>query len=209
MRKNDEITNLILNNSQKIIQNISNESIDVYSFLKAQFDDSNVTENYLFQFVYRSFYRLDNAGLTTEFKTEYFNILEEYRESEIFDFENILQRLYNFQNHKGQNTFQFSFVTKMQNTIFNDKPIYDREVAEVFAFKRPSKKQFSYKLNIFQEQLTIIEETYNTLIKNQSLNDIINLFDLKFPNHNLHEMKKFDFIFWSAGKVTRKENQTE
>lgn len=204
MRTNDEITNLILNNSQEIIQNISTESIDVYSFLKAQFDNSNVIENYLFQFVYRSFYRLDNAGLTPQFKTEYFNILEEYRKYEIFDFEKILERLYNFKNHKGQNTFQFSFVTKMQNTIFNYKPIYDREVAEVFAFKRPLQKQFRDKLNIFQEQLAIIDNTYNSLIVNQSLNDIIILFDIKFPNHNLEDMKKFDFIFWSAGKIIRK-----
>ena len=61
----------IENNSTEIIENIDFESIEVYNFLKSQFEMSNVTENYLFQFVFRSFYRLDNAGLTPKFKIEF------------------------------------------------------------------------------------------------------------------------------------------
>ena len=72
MKTTEEIINLINNNAQAIVNNISHESIDVYNFLRTQFDITNVAENYLFQFVYRSFYRLDNAGLTAQFKTEYF-----------------------------------------------------------------------------------------------------------------------------------------
>jgi len=204
VRTTEEIINVIDNNAQAIVDNISNESIDVYNFLKTQFDNTNVTENYLFQFVYRSFYRLDNAGLTTKFKTEYFNLLQEYRLLDNFDFSAILQRLFAITNHQGQNTLQFSFVTKMQNTIFNDRPIYDSEVAEVFSFKRPRQTlAFNDKVNIFLEQLAIIDETYEDLIKHQNLIDIIALFDNKFPNHNLQTIKIFDFIFWSAGKVIR------
>jgi hypothetical protein len=33
----------------------------------------------VFQFTFRSFYRLDNAGLTPEFKSKYFALLEESR----------------------------------------------------------------------------------------------------------------------------------
>jgi len=33
-------------------------------------------------------------------------------------------------------------------------------------------------------------------------------FNQKFKNHNLEEMKKLDFIFWSSGKIKKKkENQ--
>lgn len=204
MKTTEEIINLINNNAQAIVNNISHESIDVYNFLKTQFDNNNVTENYLFQFVYRSFYRIDNAGLTSVFKTEYFNILEEYRQLDNFDFAIILQRLYEIPNHRGQNTFQFSFVTKMQNTICNDKPIYDSEVAEVFSFTRPSHNlAFNDKVNSYLEQLNFIDNTYNFLIENRNLNGIIDLFGNRFPNHNLQTKKIYDFIFWSAGKVIR------
>ena len=202
MRTTEEIINLIDNNTQAIIGNISNESIDVYNFLKAQFDSSNVIENYLFQFVYRSFYRLDNAGLTTQFKTEYFNIMQQYRQLDNFDFANILQRLFEIVNHQRQNTFQFSFVTKMQNTIKNNKPIYDNEVAKVFSFKRPRQgANFNDKLDFFLNQLLLINQTYTTIIDNNSLQNIINLFDNKFQQNNLGQIKKLDFIFWSAGKL--------
>ena len=68
-RETEEIIKLINSNSQDIVDNISRESIDVYNFIKSQFDENNIIENYLFQFIYRSFYRIDNAGLTKEFKT--------------------------------------------------------------------------------------------------------------------------------------------
>jgi hypothetical protein len=202
MRTTEEIINLIGNNTQAIIDNISNESIDVYNFLKTQFDNSNVIENYLFQFVYRSFYRLDNAGLTTQFKTEYFNIMQQYRQLDNFDFANILQRLFEIVNHQGQNTFQFSFATKMQNTIKNNKPIYDNEVAKVFSFNRPRQgASFNDKLDLFLNQLQQINQTYTTIIDDNSLENIINLFDNKFQQNNLGQIKKLDFIFWSAGKL--------
>ena len=202
MRTTKEITYLIDSISQRIIDNISYESVDVYNFLKSQFDNSNVTENYLFQFVYRSFYRIDNAGLTNQFKTEYFKILQEYRQLEHFDFAIILHRLFNIVNHKGQNTFQFSFVTKMQNTIYSNRPIYDNEVSKVFSFDRPRQgSSFNDKLNLYLEQLSIIDTTYNSFLSNDSLLKIITSFDNKFPKHNLGQIKKFDFIFWTAGKI--------
>lgn len=205
MRTNNEIINIINDNRQAIVENISNESIDVYNFLKTEYDKSNVKTNYLFQFVFRSYYRLDNAGLTTQFKTEYFNILQQYREVEKFDFSAILTRLYNIQNHQGQNTFQFSFVTKMQNTIRNDRPIYDSEVARVFSFRQPKQGlNFDEKLTFLLNQLELIQQTYSTLIVNNEIQNTIALFDNKFKKNKLDQIKKLDFIFWSAGKVIKR-----
>jgi hypothetical protein len=205
VRTKEEIIYVIENNAQAIVDNILKESIDVYSFLKTEFENSNVTENYLFQFVYRSFYRLDNAGLTDQFKKDYFNILQSYRQLDNFDFSTILTRLYNIQNHQGQNTFQFSFVTKMQNTIYNDRPIYDSEVARVFSFRQPKQGiKFDDKLTFYLNQLEIIRNTYASLIANKNIQNVINSFDTKFYGNNLGEIKKLDFIFWAAGKVIRK-----
>ena len=204
-RETEQIIKLINSNSQDIVDNISRESIDVYNFIKSQFDENNIIENYLFQFIYRSFYRIDNAGLTKEFKTEYFNILQEYRNKEIFDYSDILERLHRIPNHRGLNTFQFSFVTKMHNTINNNMPIYDSDVAEVFSFKKPKYNlNFNDKIEFYLEQLSFISNTYNLLFKNNNLDETTVLFDNTFQNHNLSREKVFDFIFWSAGKVIRK-----
>jgi len=202
IRTTEEIASIINQNGQAIIDNISYESIEVYSFLKAQFAASNVTENYLFQFVYRSFFRLDNAGLTPLFKTEYFKIMQEYRTKENFDFATILARLMGFVNFLERPTFQFSFTTKMQNMINNDKPIYDNEVAKVFLFNRPKPGlAFDEKLDIYLSQLQNIEQTYSTILANNSLKNVLTLFDKKFAHNNLGQIKKLDFIIWSAGKI--------
>ncbi len=59
-------------NSEAIIDNLAQESIDAYIFLKTQFDvTEDIRTHYLFHFVFRSFYRLDNAGLSSEMKQEY------------------------------------------------------------------------------------------------------------------------------------------
>lgn len=198
----------IENNSTEIIENIDIESVEVYNFLKSQFEISNVNENYLFQFVFRSFYRLDNAGLTPKFKIEFFRILEEIRNQKTFNFEEILKQLYNFPNRKGQNTLQFSFVTKMLNTIDNKMPIYDSEVAKMFNVSRPYYNEFDKKLEVYLNQLNLIQESYEKIIKENLLPIVNEKFNQKFKNHNLEEMKRLDFIFWSSGKIKKnQENQ--
>lgn len=204
MDKLNEITYWIEKNSFQIIDNIDFESIEVYEFLQEQFKKTNVDENFLFQFVFRSFYRLDNAGLTPDFKKEFFRILEENRKCEIYDFETILRRLYEFKNRKGQNTFQFSFVTKLFNTIDNKTPIYDSEVARMFSLTRPYHSDFDRKIDMYLNHFELIAKAYDEIIYKNLLPLVCEDFDRKFLSHNLNDMKKLDFIFWSAGKIKSK-----
>lgn len=210
MQKIKTISNWIENYSEEIIKNIEQESIDVYNFLKKEFNNSNVSNNHLFQFVYRSFYRLDNAGLTQEFKNKYFQILEEYRNESEFHFEKVLQKLYHIPNIKGnEKTFQFSFVTKMYNIINDSIPIYDSKVAKVFSMSKPHQKEFEIKLSKHLEQLKQIQKGYEIILEQNLLPKTIKLFDSTFKDNKLSEMKKLDFIFWSSGKIKDKEQKAE
>ena len=204
MNKIEDISYWIENYSSEIIENLEQESIDVYRFLKTEFENSDVTKNLLFQFVFRSYYRMDNAGLTPEFKHEYFKILEENRNEKQFDFKKILKRLYLIQNRKGQNTLQFSFATKLFNTIDDTLPIYDSEVAKMFSLSRPYQSDFDIKLNKYLEQFDIIKNGYVQILKSNLIPKTNKLFDKQFANHGLTETKKLDFIFWSAGKIKNK-----
>ncbi|WCN09320.1 hypothetical protein [Marinomonas mediterranea] len=81
-------------NSQAIIENLAQESIDAYVFLVDLFESTeDIRENYLFHFVFRSFYRLDNAGLSDEMKLVYFELMQELRGREEFDFSLVCSRL--------------------------------------------------------------------------------------------------------------------
>ncbi|RNI32247.1 hypothetical protein EFA69_02660 [Rufibacter immobilis] len=201
------VVDFINQNAVAIINNLDKESIDVYNFLQKEFQQSDVEKNLVFQFLFRSFYRLDNAGLTPDFKSEYFRIMQEERSKTVIDLESALDRLYNFKNRQDNKSFQFSFVTKLFNTIDNSLPIYDSEVARVFGLCRPYQKDFKIKYKRLKEQLDLITEAYNAIISENLVHPAISLFDSKFKNHQLSDMKRLDFIVWSAGKVMSKEQQ--
>lgn len=200
-----EIANLIEQYSVEIISNLERESIDVYQFLKEGFENSDVTQNYLFQFVFRSFYRIDNAGLTPEFKKEYFKIMEQNRNEKQFDFKRVFKRLYILPDRKGQNTLQFSFVTKLFSIIDNTLPVYDSKVAEMFSFSKPYQSDFDIKVERFLIQYEVIKRSYTEISNLNLIPKAGKLFDLSFANHGLTETKKLDFIFWSAGKLKKLE----
>jgi len=75
-----KVLKAILENYEEAIKILNKESFDVYSFLNNEFQNTeDITKNNLYQFIFRSFYRLDNAGLTSELKSRYFELLQEYR----------------------------------------------------------------------------------------------------------------------------------
>lgn len=201
MTETKKIIDFIEENSDEIVENIEFESIVTYNFLKKLFADFDVRKNYLFQFVYRSFYRLDNAGLTSEFKNEYFIILEEYRNQNFFNFSDVLQRLYEIPSKRGLNTFQFSFTTKMLNMIDEQMPIYDSGVARMFSFVRPYVSPFDEKLKIYMKQYEEIKNVYKEILNKHLLPKMNVYFDERFKEYKINEIKKMDFVFWSAGKL--------
>ncbi len=127
-------------------------------------------------------------------------MLEHYKTTKEFDYYAILYQLYNLKNKKKQNSFQFSFVTKMHNVINNDRPIFDANVIDILKFSKPNKKLFDEKFKTCMEQLLEIESFYTRTIKDNLLPITNTAFDKKFSNNKLSPTKKIDFILWSAGK---------
>ncbi|RTQ93695.1 hypothetical protein [Lysinibacillus telephonicus] len=99
-----QMTEKINNNADFIVNSLDEESVAVYIFLYYEFLKSDVTINPVFQFVFRSFYRLDNAGLTTEFKTEYFKLMQQYRNEATIDTVEIVNKLYSCKRRKGDHS---------------------------------------------------------------------------------------------------------
>jgi hypothetical protein len=204
MRSKAEIVDIIKTKEKNVIDNLEHESIDVYNFLQTEFKKQAVDQNYLFQFVYRSFYRLDNAGLSKEFKDTYFRIMEECRNQTVDDLTEIIMRLYQIKRLKGDNSVQFSFATKLMNTIQPDYPIYDSEVATVFNFPTDCIGDLDKRIGRYIGQHATIIETYREIIQDNLLKSSIDMFDDKFKNNRLSSNKKLDFIVWSTGKLLKK-----
>jgi len=192
----------INHNSESIIDNLDPESIVVYKFIQSEYKKGNISKNHIFQFAFRSFYRLDNAGLTREFKKSYFSIFEETIKKENPNINETLLSLSNIRNFRDQNTVQFSFVTKMFHTIDNSRPIYDNEVISVFGFKQPYNiKDLHKKIEKYNQQYQNICDCYLTIESENLIKSSIEKFHNKFTDHKLSITMVLDFIFWSAGKL--------
>lgn len=176
----EQILKILIENYKESFNKLNIESFDVYSFLNNEFKNTkDITRNYLFQFIFRSFYRLDNAGLTPEFKTIYFELLQEYRNKPI-DLNAICLDLSDYKTRKGLNSIQFSFATKLANTIDDSYPIYDSEVIRLFNFKQPYRFEKDEKIKIYLEQYDYILSTSKELITNAQVQLIFKEMDINF-----------------------------
>ena len=201
------IVELLNNNAEKIISNIDEESIDVYLYLQDTFGSTrDINTNHLFQFIFRSYYRLDSAGLTPDFKTQYFKVMQTCRNNTAVDIKAICNELYELKNRKGQNTLQFSFATKMANMIDNQLPIYDSAVATMYDFKRPYGKDYDVRLSKYIDFYSTLQKHYAEYIQNGSLRNVVfKTMKSTLPNVNhVSDIKKLDFLVWSAGKLKMK-----
>ena len=205
----NEIIELIKNNKISIFNNLDVESIEVYKFLVNRFKETeDISKDEVYKFLYRSFYRIDNAGLTKEFKNEYFKILQEYRIVTKYSNDTIISianRLDPFIRLNKKKSFQFSFISKMLNTINVDSPIWDSEVRLVFKFNNiQSKLSLDEKIKMAIEQLEYMKIVYKQIEESNALNLVIQEFDKNYDIEVMSFNKKLDFILWSCGKIINK-----
>jgi hypothetical protein len=198
-----QMTEKVNDNADFIVNSIDEESVAVYVFLYNEFLKGDVTLNPVFQFMYRSFYRLDNAGLTSEFKTAYFELMQQYRNESSIDPLEIVNKLYKYKRLNGDHSVQFSFTTKMINMIDPTFPIFDSEVARAFQFSTYYPKDKEKKIARYMEQQDTIIHTYNKIIDENLLEKSLTLFNDKYKNYDVPLTKKLDFIFWAYGKLLK------
>jgi hypothetical protein len=210
--KEEKVVKYISNNQNSIIANIAYESVAVYQYLKTEFEKTDVSENHCFQFVFRSFYGLDSAGLKDDFKKKYFELLQQNKGNPSPDFRSIIKQLYEIKNIKEKESLQISFTSKLIHTLQNDYPIYDSKVANLMKFRYLSNEKNADK-NVFPtkrmegylEQIHELKQLYGC-IKKQIGENLFIEFDNRFKVDISHE-KKIDFILWSAGKLKEKEDK--
>jgi hypothetical protein len=168
---------------------VNQESIDVYLYILHNYPQK-VNDNF-FQFVYRSFYRLDNAGLSDKCKKEYFRLLSNKETS----LEKILKILHQYKTKKNEKSYQLSFTTKLLHTIDNNLPIYDSFVAKLFNL--PTRKSnLNWNLKVYD----LLRGKFNNLLQDSQIMSYIKEFKIKHHAEEISDAKALDFMLWGLGK---------
>ena len=168
------------------------ESISVYEWLEAH---KEKPENPVFQFVFRSYYRIDNAGLTTGWKVRYFEFLNQ-RESGL---RTILEGLYHIPTTRKVKSLQFSFATKLLHTLDSSKPIYDSKVGELLGLPVKKGKDFAANINTCIDVYEELREAQQQLLLDEGIKNQIAALKDRY-NSQISDEKALDLLLWSAGK---------
>jgi len=168
------------------------ESVRVYEWLEAH---KAKPENPVFQFVFRSYYRIDNAGLTPDWKVRYFDLLSQ-RECSL---KTILEVLYHIPTKRQLKSLQFSFATKLLHTLDTSQPIYDSNVAELLGLPVKKGKDFDANINICIAVYKDLRDAQQELLSDGGIRNKIAALKDRY-NSQISDEKGLDFLLWSAGK---------
>ena len=172
-------------------------------FIKKEYAKGNIQENFVFQFVFKRFYGMDNAGLSDGMKKCFFGLLAK----KDTNLKTILSDLYEIPRKKGDKSMQFSFATKLLHTIDNDKPIYDTEIGSLTYSKPKHSDDKDTTIRSYIELYNNLERLNAKLLENNKIQRVISEFRLKFDvdKEKISDVKALDFIMWSLGKIKEKE----
>jgi hypothetical protein len=191
----DAIAKELCDNQEEIFSRLDQESIDVYMFLRKEYSKGPIEKNYVFQFVFRSFYRLDNAGLSKDQKTKFFELLSEKE----IDLRKIISTLYDLPTLRGLHSVQFSFASKLLHTIDETTPIWDQNVKEATDINCNCDSKEG-KIDAGIEAYQDLQQIHMTLADDLQVKKIILSFKLKFKNcAEIPDAKALDFILWTYG----------
>lgn len=199
-RNSEELTSMILNDYEQLINRIPEEKVEVYLYTNRMYHSTYVPEDGLYQFVFRHFYRLENPSLTDEFKQTYFQLMEEARKEKRPNIYRITKQLYEVPNHKGAKTLQFPLATAMLHAMNPAFPNYDSTVFKAFDFSSAYHLSGFYKkMKRYIDQYRHMYETYQALIGMEEMQPVFSHFDERFSEYQLPEEKKIELIVSQLG----------
>ena len=120
--------------------------------------------------------------------------------------------LYAFPNRKGQRSLQFSFVTKLANTIDPTCPIYDSWVAALCGFRPPAcGLEVEDRIDRLLEFHGWLGLSYDQALSAGSIGGMVDRFRRTYSANDemVPDAKVVDFICWSAGSMGLKQKYWE
>ena len=197
--RNYEIIN---RNIARILGNVD-EDLDIRTYLNLldRLRIVDVARDPHFQGKYCRYWRLFGAGLSQNFRSEYFELMEELRGRPLPSIREVTRILYEVpSNSGGRRTLQFSFASKLLHTLDPHRPIYDSMVATFYGFSVPNMtKGFEGRLQVFLAFYDFLVAEYKNVLTTQVLEQPIAIFRHQFSVSNEYTDEKIvDTLIWRA-----------
>jgi len=161
-----------------------------YQLIMKLLRETDVSKNEEFQMTFRDFYSI-RPFYSDEFARQYFEIFERLKNYKDISFQIVFNRIKSIQG-----TYEVSFSSKMVHSINVEYPIWDSVVStKQFGFKAPSSATKNRE-NACCIRYKEYEEAFYNYMATDEGNSLTRMFDEKFPNNEIADVKKIDFILW-------------
>lgn len=180
-------------------ETIFKEALVRYKTMKEEFHRNiPLKESMSFKDAIEHLYTSNTKSVLKSLYNRYYDYLEEIRYRKDISYEEIfanLQKIKKF-NYSRSNWInyvgQMIFASKMLHAINDDEIIVNYQVAKCFGIRCPNDIE-SFNYNNLKDIL--IDYMNNS----EEANRIIKIFDYKYPNSNISNIKKIDFVLWMYG----------
>lgn len=155
-----------------------------YSQIMELLYSTDVSTDKEFQRIFNGFYRLRQRP--TSFYATYYGYMEQQKKNKTLEFRDVLQYLYD-----ETGVLYPSFSSKLLATINPNKPIWDKFVLQNLGLKAP----YTYAKNRIEKTVHVYEEIcrwYET----KEAEECLLVFDQHFPDVEMTNVKKVDWILW-------------
>lgn len=180
--------------AKKIVEKpTTSEGLKKYKYIMEALHKTDVSTKDNFKAVFCDFYQL-RKFYSEKFRTQYFYILEEMKELEEISFRDAFERLRGIEG-----SCEMSFASKLVHTVDPKYPIWDKIVTQDhFGMKKPyaGKDPVGKYCKRYEEYMSKFYE----YMKSEEGVELIRIFDEKFPDSGITDVKKLDFIIWQDRK---------
>ena len=161
-----------------------------------------------FHALYRNYWQMNVARLGDPFYFRYFALLESLKKNRagfVGDIDATLRELALLTNTTERPSLQFSFATKLLNTIDPRLPVYDSYVSQFFFFVAPpSNYSVDVRLSALLSFHAFLRAEYSRVIKEGLLTDAIARFREHFAiDSELCDERVIDMLIWGYVSLLR------
>ncbi len=191
----------IINRNIDLILGNIDEDLDIRTYLTllSRFRNVDVTWDTEFQKKYCRYWRLFGAGLSQDFRSAYFELMEGSKGRALPSIRELTRILSTVpSNSLGRRTLQFSFASKLLHTLDPHRPIYDSMVATFYRFSVPNPtKSFEGRLQSFLSFYDFLVAEYKQVLTNRLLEQPIAIFRNHFSGSDEYTDEKIvDTLIW-------------
>jgi hypothetical protein len=160
--------------------------LDRYLWLQCRVRSCDVDKDVEFQRCFSGFYRVRRDS---RWRSEYFGLLESSKVKGI-DFPEALKEI-----NRLTGRIEASFASKLVATLDPSKPVIDKFVMQHFELRLPrwgSSDREAKTMDLYYD----LCDKYHTFIQSPTGKMIQELFESRYPNPDISELKKIDLVLW-------------